>query len=755
MIARLFILPTLLCAAMLLAQQSNPISSVSAPVDPIAGSIDLPNGSHAQYTYFFDHNALADGVIVGEFLLAITDSGNLLRLNADSLEMTGQTIVPGSARSIAAESKDSALIGTLDGHVYRARAQSLQLEAVASTSGSIVWLSTGLSSSNPGGRIVFVVDRSPDVRPWPGERDKAFQTRARAAALRVANAYAVEVFENGRLRELPFPKLRLFTIPGHYLLDSHDRLWMGADNGEWGGMCYFMDLRNGAVQTLKENINGVLGFFFARQGRTIVYGGFEHMGMYEGYIAEVKTDGISNIANFEHNGWERPSSDGHIPEAVQKAVREAAERSARENKDKPNGPIDLIKADSTGGYWVVSEQVLFHADEEFKVWRRITDLGGRWIGGRRFSVGSTPTINELIEGPTGSNGLIAVMGKDGVERISNDKIERHSFAGQLESSVLDIWKTTRGLMLVDTDFENRPLWKQEGNQWRRYSLFPDHPPANDGTQWDFAEPFGNEGSRIAAFAHDNIGGGTAFMIELDENDAAEVVDSWPGDSSQYDTAFLVTSGGDVLKTTDQRLFRRSGKKWETIGVSDFASSLVRRGTINGREFVLLGTANGSDIFLETYYGDLLQLRKTGRGSLGYSLSRSRFNGQAAPRAVFDAVPEPANRVLLTTAHGILELNLETGKRTPISSPRGGEVITSVCRDGQNRLWAVGDFLWFSADDGRHWAAVKLPMLMHTSPKRIRANPETPSQMILALEDRGLATIDVQSYPVRREQISPK
>lgn len=118
------------------------------------------------------------------------------------------------------------------------------------------------------------------------------------------NAYAVEIFENNCLRELPVPKLRLFTFSGNYLLDSQDRLWVGADNGEWGGKFYFMNLRTGAVTTLKDGINGVLGFFITPRGRMIVYSGMAHMGMYEGYITELRSNGISNIAKFQHNSWE-------------------------------------------------------------------------------------------------------------------------------------------------------------------------------------------------------------------------------------------------------------------------------------------------------------------------------------------------------------------------------------------------------------------------------------------------------------------
>jgi hypothetical protein len=49
------------------------------------------------------------------------------------------------------------------------------------------------------------------------------------------------------------------------------------------------------------------------------------------------------------------------------------------------------------------------------------------------------------------------------------------------------------------------------------------------------------------------------MVDLNENDAAKVVDSWLGDSSQFDTVFLVTSHGIVLKTVDKQLFKRNGK----------------------------------------------------------------------------------------------------------------------------------------------------------------------------------------------------
>lgn len=125
----------------------------------------MSRGSQARYTYHFDHNALTDGVLAGQSLFALTDSGNLHEFNAETLELNGQVIVPGRALFIAAESKDSALIGTFDGHILRVRAKSLQMETATFTPGNVVWLSAEPSTSSLPERIVFVIDRSPDLRP--------------------------------------------------------------------------------------------------------------------------------------------------------------------------------------------------------------------------------------------------------------------------------------------------------------------------------------------------------------------------------------------------------------------------------------------------------------------------------------------------------------------------------------------------------------------------------------------------------------
>jgi beta-mannosidase len=65
MATRLLTLLVLLCAEVLLAQQSEPISKVSATVDPVTCSAHLPDGSQARNTNHFDHNARSEQLLDG------------------------------------------------------------------------------------------------------------------------------------------------------------------------------------------------------------------------------------------------------------------------------------------------------------------------------------------------------------------------------------------------------------------------------------------------------------------------------------------------------------------------------------------------------------------------------------------------------------------------------------------------------------------------------------------------------------------
>ena len=125
--------------------------TTTAPIDGRAGPF--------RYSYHFDHNALRDCLRIGDVLVALTDSGNLLRFDAGTLKMTGQEVVRGRGTAIAVGANGSVLVGTLAGRVWKVDPATLAAEPLFETPGKVVWL------SSRSGMIVAAVYG--DVEPWP------------------------------------------------------------------------------------------------------------------------------------------------------------------------------------------------------------------------------------------------------------------------------------------------------------------------------------------------------------------------------------------------------------------------------------------------------------------------------------------------------------------------------------------------------------------------------------------------------------
>src|SRR5271169_1670533 len=58
------------------------------------GTVRLPSGLTAHYAYHFNRNALRDSRRAGDAIIALTDSGNLLRLDLATLKLTREWFGP-------------------------------------------------------------------------------------------------------------------------------------------------------------------------------------------------------------------------------------------------------------------------------------------------------------------------------------------------------------------------------------------------------------------------------------------------------------------------------------------------------------------------------------------------------------------------------------------------------------------------------------------------------------------------------------
>src|SRR5208282_4910595 len=138
---------------------------------PVTGSAHTERLGTVQWSYHFDHNALKDAELVGRDLVALTESGNLVRFNADTLAITAHQVV----------------------------------------AGRVVWLGSGKTLGKTHS-IVAVIDARADVMPWPGEPFKEYETRSMRIEQQAVNPLRVLVFARGASKYVPF-KQGSFATP--------------------------------------------------------------------------------------------------------------------------------------------------------------------------------------------------------------------------------------------------------------------------------------------------------------------------------------------------------------------------------------------------------------------------------------------------------------------------------------------------------------------------------------------------------------
>ena len=142
------------------------------------------------------------------------------------------------------------------------------------------------------------------------------------------------------------------------------------------------------------------------------------------------------------------------------------------------------------------------------------------------------------------------------------------------------------------------------------------------------------------------------------------------------------------------------------------------------------------MFLDAELGDLLGLTKSEKG---YDLRPLATVKGPVPSGLFDAIADRDGYLLAATASGLVRFNPESGKRQIIPDPNATEEFKTVVRDSAGRIWAAGDLLYVSFDEGKHWSVVPMPMLSRTYIKRIRE--VSPGTLAIALYDRGVVFVN--------------
>src|SRR5689334_18243962 len=126
------------------APADGPVSGSSSP----AGTIPLAPGLTAHYVYHYDRNALAGALIAGDAIIAMTDSGNLLRFDRATLKLAKEWFGPTAATCLGRGGDGDLLVGFADGRIARVAPADLTVTDLAWVSGRVQWV--GSIASGPG-----------------------------------------------------------------------------------------------------------------------------------------------------------------------------------------------------------------------------------------------------------------------------------------------------------------------------------------------------------------------------------------------------------------------------------------------------------------------------------------------------------------------------------------------------------------------------------------------------------------------------
>jgi hypothetical protein len=676
-----------------LFSQSPSGDPVASPILPVVeGTVDIA-GTAGRFRYDFDHNALSDAVRVGDALVALAASGNLLRFETPSMTLTAQAVIRGRGTAIAKDASGAILLGTEDGGIFSVDSRTLIPTPLARVDGAVGWI-----YRDPARLIAAVLPHPHDW--WPAESIESWERRSKSGP-----RPWVFVQSGARTMRYAIPRA---MVP-NALAVSGTTLWLGVDRGEFGGELIWLDLASGRSGSVP--VENVLGLLPTSDGRLLAFGGLVHIVASRGFVAEVARTGA------------KPVWGSGPPAALVGPGPAGAETSG------PDAPVDDLREDTAdGGFWLLADHVLYHATADFTRWSTGAALDARFLGGRKLSAGNTPSIRRLLPGRA-SGDVIAVSALDGAWRVPSAGIGHTAFAGQIGRSIVDIWPLPDNtLFLSGSDAWTTPVsaWHVADGRWTETPLCPD-----DLSRKGYA--IGNADGGVLAYCEGNRIPGRVGIARVEASAPAVIVDTWESSDPQAPGWFVGGPDGQLFGVSASSLWIRNGRSWRDVGTAA-VSSAVLDGPF-GRSFVPLAVgADGRVLQWAPDVGRIAMLaRQPGDRWRLEEIHRSQF------LHVLDATRDGANAALIATPSALFRYHVDSDRveRLPMI-PR--DSIVSIARDQEGRLWAAGDRLHVSRDNARRWTIVDLPMMSRTRLKRVRPNPAGKG-VVISLYDRGMLWVE--------------
>jgi hypothetical protein len=644
-----------------------------------------------RYAYHFNRNALAASVRTKTGgLLALTDTGNLLLFDDETLALRGERVPRSPVTCLGPVTGAGVVVGLEDGRIVEVEIPSLAMKRVGEVDGRPSWIGRA-----PSGALLVAHGLMPE---------KPLGWRAQTP-----ESLVLEELGTGRMLRLPFV--------GHAFLVGRDgRLWIGAAGGEWRGRLAVVDLRGWSARELESarpaEAQAIHGFVETADGHVWAYGGTMLMGAHGSVIMAVDQEPITKLFELPLGRPEKP--------------------------DRPSMPVTHVVPVTEGSVLVFAFDQVFETDARLGSWRRLPKFEAQRRSGRPDVVSAYPgaiSVHLLGRSP---RRLAIATALDGWVELRGETFVPHRLTGQLGELYVGRFDDWAGRIVARGETLDAGAWVLGGQDgWRAIdATCPVALPETTANGWTPDTIFLRrpDGKLLAAFrdqpAHWRTGKPALLVTTLCSEGRCDVLGSEQSLLHPKDM-FLVPDGG-AWALDELGLWRFIDGRW-ALGVA--RGKPGEPSPLAEPDHIAAVVPTGDPPWVLHAQTELAVL------SPGTPTSAPRMTvptGQppAGPFQWVD-VTACAGRVYVARKGGVCALDVATGACAPIPLDKD-VVVNHLGCDREGRLWLGGRGLW-SHDGATATAVHELDAL--TAGKEIGAlGRDTGAGLPVAIEERGVAVL---------------
>jgi hypothetical protein len=670
---------------------ARPLARVPGAAAPRA----IAPGAPAPFSYHFDRNALAASVrTAGGELLALTDTGDLLLFDDQTLALRGERVPRVPVVCLGPAGAAGVTVGLEDGRVVVVELPSLGMKPAGAVDGTPAWIGRA-----PSGALLVAHGLVPE-KPlgW------------RAAGVQ---SLLLEELGTGRTLRLPF-------VGQAFLAGRDGRLWIGADSGEWCGRLAVVDLKSWSVRELDiggargAHPQGVYGFTETPDGHVWAYGGTVHMGARGSFIMAVDQEPPARLLELGFARAARP--------------------------DRPSLPITHVVPVGDGRMLVFAYDQLFETDAQLASWRRLPKLAARYRSGRPDAIGNGPAVKSVHLLGASPRRLAIATARDGWVELRDEAFTAHALAGQLGNVEVTRFDDWAGRIVARGDSPDEGAWvlAPQGDGWRPIEASPPVAlPESARNGWTPGARFlpRPDGKLLAAFrdepGHWRTGKPALLVTALCSDGRCDVLGN--EQSLLHPKDMFMAPDGGAWGLDEFGLWRLGDGRWVLAAPRGGEGQRSPLPELDGVAAVVPTSQPPWILHAQT----ALALLSPGTKDAPPRLTVPPGQPPADPLRRWLDVTSCGGRVAVARGGGVCALDVATGACAPIPLDASVAVDHVGC-DREGRLWLGGRGLWV-VDGGAVTPVHELDALVGA--REIRAlGRDTGAGLPVAIERRGVAVL---------------